>query len=229
MSELKAAADDASSSSILPISMISKTKIPRRTTFSTLPIKPKSSLPMLSAFPCPTPPTAAASNHTPPASRLLPILRISFQHHRLRNAHQILTRICKMGGTEDARQVLDEMSERKSRSRKRAEAYEKVRELHRELRSAGYVPETKYVLHDVDEEAKKRALMYHSERLAIAYGLISTPAGATIRVMKNLRICGDCHNAVKIMSKVVGREIIVRDNKRFHHFRNGVCSCRGYW
>jgi hypothetical protein len=46
------------------------------------------------------------------------------------------------------------------------------------------------------------------------------PLGATIRVFKNLRICGDCHNALKFMSKVVGSEIVVRDGKRFHHFRN---------
>lgn len=112
---------------------------------------------------------------------------------------------------------------------KRREAYEKVRELHKEMRAAGYVPDTRFVLHDIDEEAKEKALMYHSERLAIAYGLISTPPGITLRIMKNLRICGDCHNAIKIMSKVVEREIIVRDNKRFHHFKDGACSCRDYW
>ncbi|CAI0628389.1 unnamed protein product [Linum tenue] len=97
------------------------------------------------------------------------------------------------------------------------------------MKEAGYVPDTRYVLHDIDEEAKERALMYHSERLAIAYGLISTPARQTLRIMKNLRICGDCHNAIKIMSRIVGRELIVRDNKRFHHFRDGKCSCGDYW
>ncbi|CAN0901380.1 Pentatricopeptide repeat-containing protein At2g15690, mitochondrial [Linum grandiflorum] len=97
------------------------------------------------------------------------------------------------------------------------------------MKETGYVPDTRYVLHDIDEEAKERALMYHSERLAIAYGLISTPARQTLRIMKNLRICGDCHNAIKIMSRIVGRELIVRDNKRFHHFRDGRCSCGDYW
>ncbi|KAI7988909.1 Pentatricopeptide repeat-containing protein [Camellia lanceoleosa] len=57
-----------------------------------------------------------------------------------------------------------------------------------------------------------------------AYGLISTPARTPLRIIKNLRICGDCHNAIKIMSKIVGRELIVRDNKRFHHFKDGKCS-----
>lgn len=106
---------------------------------------------------------------------------------------------------------------------------DKVNGLTGQMRDAGYVPDTRYVLHDIDEEAKEQALMYHSERLAIAYGLISTPARTTLRIIKNLRICGDCHNAIKIMSKIVGRELIVRDNKRFHHFRDGKCSCRDYW
>ncbi|KAF5450237.1 hypothetical protein F2P56_030604 [Juglans regia] len=97
------------------------------------------------------------------------------------------------------------------------------------MKEAGYVPDTRYVLHDIDQEAKEQALLYHSERLAIAYGLISTPARTPLRIIKNLRICGDCHNAIKIMSKIVGRELIVRDNKRFHHFKDGKCSCGDYW
>ncbi|KAI4350720.1 hypothetical protein L6164_005148 [Bauhinia variegata] len=109
------------------------------------------------------------------------------------------------------------------------EAHEKLKGLSGQLREAGYVPDTKYVLHDIDEEAKEKALQYHSERLAIAYGLISTPPRTTLRIIKNLRICGDCHNAIKVMSKIVGRELIVRDNKRFHHFKDGKCSCGDYW
>ncbi|XP_023744463.1 pentatricopeptide repeat-containing protein At2g15690, mitochondrial [Lactuca sativa] len=106
---------------------------------------------------------------------------------------------------------------------------EKLNGLNGQMRDAGYVPDTRYVLHDIDQEAKEQALMHHSERLAIAYGLISTPARTTLRIIKNLRICGDCHNAIKIMSKIVGRELIVRDNKRFHHFKDGMCSCGDYW
>lgn len=98
-----------------------------------------------------------------------------------------------------------------------------------QMKDAGYVPDTRYVLHDIDQEAKEQALLYHSERLAIAYGLISTPARTSLRIIKNLRVCGDCHNAIKIMSKIVGRELIVRDNKRFHHFKDGKCSCGDYW
>ncbi|KAK9726051.1 hypothetical protein RND81_05G186900 [Saponaria officinalis] len=97
------------------------------------------------------------------------------------------------------------------------------------MKEQSYVPDTRYVLHDIDQEAKEQALLYHSERLAIAYGLISTPPRTPLRIIKNLRICGDCHNAIKIMSRIVGRELIVRDNKRFHHFKEGKCSCGDYW
>lgn len=109
------------------------------------------------------------------------------------------------------------------------EVHERFGGLSGQMREAGYVPDTRYVLHDIDEEEKEKALQYHSERLAIAYGLISTPPRTTLRIIKNLRICGDCHNAIKIMSKIVGRELIVRDNKRFHHFKDGKCSCGDYW
>ncbi|XP_021278654.1 pentatricopeptide repeat-containing protein At2g15690 [Herrania umbratica] len=105
---------------------------------------------------------------------------------------------------------------------------EKLKAL-KSMKEGGYVPDTRYVLHDIDQEAKEQALLYHSERLAIAFGLISTPARQTLRIIKNLRVCGDCHNAIKIISRIVGRELIIRDNKRFHHFKDGLCSCGDYW
>ncbi|KAI5348077.1 hypothetical protein L3X38_000964 [Prunus dulcis] len=98
-----------------------------------------------------------------------------------------------------------------------------------QMEREGYVPNTNEVLHDVEEEQKKYLLYHHSERLALAFGIISSPAGATIRVTKNIRVCVDCHAAIKFMSKIVGREMIVRDNSRFHHFKNGECSCGDYW
>lgn len=70
---------------------------------------------------------------------------------------------------------------------------------------------------------------YHSERLAICFGLLNVPAPKAIRVYKNLRVCIDCHDWTKGVSKLTGREIIARDNNRFHHFRDGKCSCNDYW
>ncbi|KAL5139199.1 Pentatricopeptide repeat-containing protein [Glycine soja] len=107
--------------------------------------------------------------------------------------------------------------------------YRYLEQLVHEMRKLGYVPDTKFVLHDMESEQKEYALSTHSEKLAVVYGIMKLPLGATIRVFKNLRICGDCHNAFKYISKVVDREIIVRDRKRFHHFRNGECSCSNYW
>lgn len=111
--------------------------------------------------------------------------------------------------------------------------YEKIREamevLMELMEKEGYVPDTSEVHHDVEEEQKKYLLCSHSERLAIVFGIINTPAGTTIRVTKNLRMCTDCHTATKFISKIVGREMVVRDNSRFHHFKNGRCSCGDYW
>lgn len=91
------------------------------------------------------------------------------------------------------------------------------------------MPDTNSVLHDVNEEEKKQMVFYHSEKLAIAFGIISVPFGTPIRVIKNLRMCGDCHTATKFISNIVGREIVVRDANRFHHFKDGECSCGNYW
>ncbi|KAJ0257305.1 Pentatricopeptide repeat-containing protein [Hirschfeldia incana] len=93
----------------------------------------------------------------------------------------------------------------------------------------GYRPDTSSVQHELSEEEKIEQLRGHSEKLAITYGLIRTSEGTTLRVYKNLRICVDCHNAAKLISKAMEREIVVRDNKRFHHFKNGFCSCGDYW
>eukprot|EP01018_Ginkgo_biloba_P010984 Gb_29028 [translate_table: standard] len=107
--------------------------------------------------------------------------------------------------------------------------YAKLGRLAEQMRAAGYVPITNFVLHDMEEEQKEHILYHHSEKLAIAFGLINTPSGTTIRVIKNLRVCGDCHIAIKFISKIVGREIVVRDANRFHHFKDGLCSCGDYW
>ncbi|KAI3450699.1 hypothetical protein Pfo_007364 [Paulownia fortunei] len=107
--------------------------------------------------------------------------------------------------------------------------YMKLGELSIRLRDAGYQPDTNYVLHDIEEEQKEAILSRHSERLAIAFGLISISRGIPIRIIKNLRVCGDCHTVIKLISKIEGREIIVRDSNRFHHFNKGLCSCGDYW
>ncbi|GAB2274625.1 Pentatricopeptide repeat-containing protein At2g27610, variant 2 [Dionaea muscipula] len=107
--------------------------------------------------------------------------------------------------------------------------YLKLEELSLRLKDAGYKPDTQYVLHDVEEEHKEIILSQHSEKLAIAFGLISTPPGTAIQIVKNLRVCGDCHAVIKLISRLEEREIIVRDSRRFHHFKGGICSCGDFW
>lgn len=99
--------------------------------------------------------------------------------------------------------------------------------LAKQMKGAGYVADTNFGLWNVEE--KEGILCGHSERLAIAFGLINTCPGAPIRIIKNLHICGDCHTATKFISKIAGREIYVRDTYRFHYFKNGLCSCGDYW
>ncbi|XP_031274403.1 pentatricopeptide repeat-containing protein At2g02980, chloroplastic [Pistacia vera] len=103
-------------------------------------------------------------------------------------------------------------------------------ELVKELKMVGYVPDTSLVYHgDMEDEEKEITLRYHSEKLAIAFGLLNTPPGTTIRVVKNLRVCGDCHSAAKLISLIFDRQIILRDVQRFHHFKGGKCSCGDFW
>ncbi|CAM6048440.1 unnamed protein product [Sphagnum compactum] len=98
-----------------------------------------------------------------------------------------------------------------------------------QMNGAGYMPDTRFVLHDVDEEEKLMQLCHHSEKLSVAFGLISTPPGTPLRIRKNLRVCGDCHTFMKFITKIFGRIIIIRDVNHVHHFEDGVCSCRDYW
>ncbi|KAL5545001.1 hypothetical protein UlMin_008785 [Ulmus minor] len=107
--------------------------------------------------------------------------------------------------------------------------YAFLEELDLKMKREGYVCSTKLVLHDVEEEEKEHMLRYHSEKLAVAFAILSIPPGRPIRVVKNLRVCEDCHNALKHISKIEGRLIILRDSYRFHHFSDGLCSCGDYW
>ncbi|XP_010492068.1 PREDICTED: putative pentatricopeptide repeat-containing protein At5g13230, mitochondrial [Camelina sativa] len=94
---------------------------------------------------------------------------------------------------------------------------------------AGYVPDRNAVLLDMDDEEKDKRLWVHSERLALAYGLVRMPSRNRILIIKNLRICSDCHNAMKVISGIIQRDLVIRDMNRFHHFHAGVCSCGDYW
>lgn len=111
------------------------------------------------------------------------------------------------------------------------EIYAKLRNLIWEIEKLGYVPIWAEMLHEVGEKEKKEALWYHSEKLALAYGVLvgAAPPGKALRIVKNLRICRDCHQVFKYASRVLRREIVVRDVNRYHRFLNGSCTCGDIW
>ncbi|KAG9157275.1 hypothetical protein Leryth_004933 [Lithospermum erythrorhizon] len=102
------------------------------------------------------------------------------------------------------------------------------------LKELGYNPDTSLPSQDVEDEHKEEQLYYHSEKLALVFTLMNAPnksdcsTGVT-KIMKNIRSCLDCHNFMKYASALVQKEIIVRDSNRFHHFKEGSCSCNDYW
>ncbi|XP_057974611.1 pentatricopeptide repeat-containing protein At5g50390, chloroplastic-like isoform X2 [Malania oleifera] len=109
------------------------------------------------------------------------------------------------------------------------EIYQKLDNLLLEISKFGYVPEiSDFFLCDVDEK-EERTIHHHSEKLAIAFGLINTSDRTSLQVVQSHRICGDCHTAIKLIAMITRREIVVRDASRFHHFKDGTCSCGDYW
>ncbi|KVI10759.1 pentatricopeptide repeat-containing protein At1g74630 [Cynara cardunculus var. scolymus] len=111
------------------------------------------------------------------------------------------------------------------------EAYKKLGEIMLRLRvDGGYVAEVNgSVLHDIEEEEKEDAVATHSEKLALAFGMSRLCDGGVIRIVKNLRVCKDCHTVMKLVSDIFRLEIVLRDRSRFHCFKDGCCSCRDYW
>ncbi|XP_019438269.1 PREDICTED: pentatricopeptide repeat-containing protein At3g47530 isoform X2 [Lupinus angustifolius] len=112
---------------------------------------------------------------------------------------------------------------------RKGEIYEVLDEINKQLKIAGYMVEPSSELHKIDDKEKGYVLSHHSEKLAIAFGVLATPPGTKLRVANNQRICVDCHNFLKLFSEVYNRDVILRDHNRFHHFRGGHCSCTDYW
>lgn len=108
------------------------------------------------------------------------------------------------------------------------ELYQLLENLLEKAKAVGYEPYQNAELSDSQDDDKPAAgssLKHHSERLAVALGLLETPPGATVRVTKNITMCRDCHSSIKFFSLLANREIVVRDSKRLHKFKDGRCSC----
>uniref|UniRef100_A0A0E0N8M4 DYW domain-containing protein n=1 Tax=Oryza rufipogon TaxID=4529 RepID=A0A0E0N8M4_ORYRU len=65
--------------------------------------------------------------------------------------------------------------------------YEKLEWLNSKMAEEGYKPDVSSVLHDVADADKVHMISHHSEKLAIAFGLIFVPQEMPIRIVKNLR------------------------------------------
>ncbi|XP_042498279.1 pentatricopeptide repeat-containing protein At1g59720, chloroplastic/mitochondrial [Macadamia integrifolia] len=110
------------------------------------------------------------------------------------------------------------------------EIYQVLDVIEQRLESVGYVPDlSQAAMVDEIEDGKQHSLRLHSERLAIAFGLLKSTPGVPILIFKNLRVCNDCHRVTKLISREFKVEIVVRDRVRFHHFKDGSCSCMDYW
>nr|CAB3449086.1 unnamed protein product [Digitaria exilis] len=108
--------------------------------------------------------------------------------------------------------------------------YQLLENLLEKAKTIGYEPYQNAELSDTEDDDKPAvgSVKHHSERLAVALGLLQTPPGATIRVTKNITMCRDCHSSIKFLSLLANREIVVRDSKRLHKFKDGRCSCRDF-
>lgn len=98
-----------------------------------------------------------------------------------------------------------------------------------ELAKLNYKGNLNWVHWDESDEKKALRLCRHSEKLALCFALLCTPPTSTIYIVKNLRMCGDCHETTAIISKIVQRKIVVRDARVFHQFENGKCKCGGVY
>ncbi|WOK99008.1 hypothetical protein Cni_G07720 [Canna indica] len=107
--------------------------------------------------------------------------------------------------------------------------YKFLEDLNNRAVEIGYKQDKYYLLHDTEQEQKDPSSYIHSEKLAVAFGLMNLSSEIPLRVIKNLRVCNDCHIWMKFVSRITGREIVLRDPYRFHHFEGGTCSCGDYW
>jgi pentatricopeptide repeat protein len=99
-----------------------------------------------------------------------------------------------------------------------------LKQLREAITLIGYEPDVSCVLKELpSHEAKVEHLWQHSEKLALAAGLLHT--SDKINITKNLRMCLDCHEATKMISRVTQREIVIWDASRAHQFINGKCDC----
>ncbi|CAF1340153.1 unnamed protein product [Adineta ricciae] len=110
------------------------------------------------------------------------------------------------------------------------EIYDELDRIEKELTEHGHKFDASWITREMrSNETVASILNSHSERLALAYHFIQRPVPSRIQIVKNLRICGDCHGAIKLISRIRQCEIIIRDANRIHLFSDGKCSCNDHF
>lgn len=145
------------------------------------------------------------------------------------NALKLKTKTKSMRASSSWIEIRNRIYEFASDENPAKEVSAKLAEIEGKMEELGYVADKNHLLHNAEEEEYDGVGLHHTEMKALAFGLISLPHGMPVRVVKNVRMCGDCHSACKFMSTFLERELVVKDPYSFHHFRDGKCSCRDTW
>ena len=101
-----------------------------------------------------------------------------------------------------------------------------------ELKKLGFKHDDRCMTRQLkDNETVEYVLCRHAEKLALSYGILKTPNKKDpIHINKNMRMCADCHEATKLISKIEERQIYVADANAIHRFDGkGNCSCADYY
>uniref|UniRef100_A0A0D3CYI9 DYW domain-containing protein n=1 Tax=Brassica oleracea var. oleracea TaxID=109376 RepID=A0A0D3CYI9_BRAOL len=108
--------------------------------------------------------------------------------------------------------------------------YEMLESLQLQMLEMGYVPSTREWRNERVEKENKEAWTFgYKEEVAVVKKLVDSRPRSSVTVISNFRICQDCHDALKLMSEITGRQLIKRDSKKFHIFGKGICSCNDRW
>ncbi|KAG7598667.1 DYW domain [Arabidopsis suecica] len=107
--------------------------------------------------------------------------------------------------------------------------YETLMSLRSQMKEMGYVPDTRFYRTLIMVMENKEQVFGYREEIAVVESLLKSKPRSSITLITNVRIVGDCHNMMKLMSVITGRELIKRDSKRYHYFKNGICNCNDRW
>eukprot|EP00250_Pteridium_aquilinum_P020820 c24962_g4_i3 orf=1-561(+) len=78
----------------------------------------------------------------------------------------------------------------------------KLKVISQKLRLEGYSPGLHWISQAILDDGTEDALCGHTGKLAMACALVNTPECTPICFTNNMRVCGDCHIAMALISKM---------------------------